>query len=265
MDEPTEEAARARALLGRARRVVVLTGAGISTDSGIQDFRGPEGLWTKNPEAEKMATLSAYVADAELRKRSWQNRLTSSMWAAAPNAGHRALVGLERSGRLDTLVTQNIDGLHHAAGNDPARIVEIHGTAREVVCLSCGDRQDAEPVHERVRAGEADPSCAVVGPGGVACGGILKSATISFGQSLVAEDLLRAERAATECDLLLAVGSTLGVFPAAGLVPIAVQHGGVVIIVNGAPTEMDSLADVVVCGSISDLLPTLVDGLPPVR
>jgi NAD-dependent deacetylase len=265
VDEPLEEVARARALLSRARQVVVLTGAGISTDSGIQDFRGPEGLWTKNPEAEKMATLSAYVADAELRKRSWQNRLTSSMWAAAPNAGHRALVELERSGHLDTLVTQNIDGLHHAAGNDPARIVEIHGTAREVLCLSCGDRQDAEPVHERVRGGEADPSCAVVGPVGVACGGILKSATISFGQSLVPEDLLRAELAATECDLLLAVGSTLGVFPAAGMVPIAVQHGAVVIIVNGAPTEMDSLADVVVYGSISDLLPALVEGLPPAR
>jgi NAD-dependent deacetylase len=262
VDEPTQEVTRARALLERARHVVVLTGAGISTDSGIQDFRGPEGLWTKNPEAEKMATLSVYVADAELRKRSWQNRLTSSMWAAAPNAGHRALVELERSGRLDTLVTQNIDGLHHAAGSDPARIVEIHGTAREVVCLSCGDRQDAEPVHERVRGGETDPSCAVVGPGGAACGGILKSATISFGQSLVPEDLWRAEQAATECDLLLAVGSTLGVFPAAGMVPIAVQHGAVVIIVNGAPTEMDSLADVVVNGPISDLLPALVDGLP---
>ena len=258
-----QEVSRARALLERARRVVVLTGAGISTDSGIQDFRGPQGLWTKNPEAEKMATLSAYVADAELRKRSWQNRLTSSMWAAAPNAGHRALVELERSGRLDTLVTQNIDGLHHAAGNAPARIVEIHGTAREVVCLSCGDRQDAEPVHERVRGGESDPSCAAVGPGGSACGGILKSATISFGQSLVPEDLMRAEHAATECDLLLAVGSTLGVFPAAGMVPIAVQHGAVVIIVNGGPTEMDSLADVLVNGPISAMLPALVDGLPP--
>jgi NAD-dependent deacetylase len=265
VDEPMEEVARARGLLGQARRVVVLTGAGISTDSGIQDFRGPEGLWTKNPEAEKMATLSAYLADAELRKRSWQNRLTSTMWAAAPNAGHRALVDLERTGRLDTLVTQNIDGLHRAAGNDPARIVEIHGTARQVVCLSCGDRQDAEPVHERVRGGEADPSCAVVGADGAACGGILKSATISFGQSLVPEDLVRAEEAATGCDLLLAVGSTLGVFPAAGMVPIAVQHGAVVVIVNGGPTEMDSLADVVVYGSISDLLPALVEGLPPDR
>ena len=265
IEAPGEDLARARALVDRARRVVVLTGAGISTDSGIQDFRGPEGLWTKNPEAEKMAMLSAYVADPELRKRSWQHRLTSPMWAATPNAGHRALVELERGGRLETLVTQNIDGLHHEAGSDPARIIEIHGTAREVVCLRCGDRQPSEPVHERVRGGEADPSCAVVGGDGAACGGILKSATISFGQSLVPEDLLRAERAAGTCDLLLAVGSTLGVFPAAGLVPVAVQHGAVVIIVNGGETEMDSLADVVVQGSISESLPALVEGLPPVR
>jgi NAD-dependent deacetylase len=264
-DQVHEEVARARTLLERARRVVVLTGAGISTDSGIQDFRGPQGLWTKNPEAERAATLSAYVSDPELRKRAWQNRLTSPMWAASPNAGHRALVDLERSGRLDTLVTQNIDGLHHEAGSDPSRIIEIHGTAREVVCLRCGDRQASEPVHERVRGGEADPSCAVVGPDGVACGGILKSATISFGQSLVAEDLFGAERAATECDLLLAVGSTLGVFPAAGMVPIAVKHGAVVIIVNGGPTEMDSLADVVVYGSISERLPAMVEGLTPLR
>jgi NAD-dependent deacetylase len=263
-DVPEDEVAPARALLEPARRVVVLTGAGISTDSGIQDFRGPRGLWTKNPGAERMATLSAYVAEPELRKRSWQNRLTSPMWAATPNAGHVALVDLERSGRLDTLVTQNIDGLHHAAGNDADRIIEIHGTGREVVCLSCGDRQASEPVHERVRAGDADPSCLVVGADGEVCGGILKSATISFGQSLVPEDLFRAEQAASECDLLLAVGSTLGVFPAAGLVPIAVQHGAVVIILNGGPTEMDSLADVVVYGSISDRLPALVEGLPPV-
>jgi NAD-dependent deacetylase len=243
--------------------VVVLTGAGISTDSGIQDFRGPQGLWTKNPEAEKMATLQNYVADPELRKRSWQNRMTSPMWDSEPNAGHRALVELERSGRLDTLVTQNIDGLHHAAGTDPARIVEIHGTAREVVCLSCGDRQPNEAVHARVHAGEADPSCLAPGPAGVACGGILKSATISFGQSLVPEDLMRAEVAAEQCDLLLAVGSTLAVFPAAGMVPIAVRHGAVLVILNGGETEMDSLADVVVYGSISECLPAIVEGLPP--
>ena len=132
------------------------------------------------------------------------------------------------------------------------------------MCLSCGDRQPAEPVHDRVRAGEADPACtAVMGVGdGAVCGGILKSATISFGQSLVAEDLFRAEEAAANCDLLLAVGSTLAVFPAAGLVPVAVRHGAVAIIVNGGPTDMDSLADVLLWGPISECLPALVEGLP---
>ena len=251
---------------------MVLTGAGISTDSGIADFRGPQGVWTKNPEAEKMATLQAYMSDPELRARSWQNRLTSPMWSASPNAGHRALVDLERNGRLDLLVTQNIDGLHQKAGSDPALMVEIHGTSLDVMCLSCGDRQPAEAVHDRVRAGEADPAClatvsrgagAGAGAGETVCGGILKSATISFGQSLVAEDLFRAEEAAANCDLLLAVGSTLAVFPAAGLVPVAVRHGAVAIILNGEPTDMDGLADVVLRDSISECLPALVEGLGP--
>jgi NAD-dependent deacetylase len=263
-EQPASEAdlARARALVEQARRVVVLTGAGISTDSGIQDFRGPNGLWTKNPEAEKTMTLQTYMADPEHRQRAWQNRLTSTLWDAEPNSGHRALVELERSGRLDTLVTQNIDGLHQKAGTDPARVVEIHGTTRDIMCLSCGDRQPSEPVHERVRSGETDPTCLAETADGVVCGGILKPATISFGQSLVPEDLLRAESAAATCELLLAVGSTLGVFPAAGLVPVAVQHGAAVVILNGGPTEMDSLADVVVYGSIGECLPKMVEGLP---
>jgi NAD-dependent deacetylase len=255
--------ALARALVERARRIVVLTGAGISTDSGIPDFRGPQGLWTKDPAAEKSATIQAYVSDPELRKRSWQSRLNSPVWQSEPNPGHHALVTLERSGRLHTLVTQNIDGLHQKAGSDPEAIVEIHGTTRDVVCLRCGDRQPAEPVHARVRAGEEDPACTVAGADGTACGGMLKSATISFGQSLVADDLIRAEAAAEACDLLLAVGSTLAVFPAAGLVPVAARHGAVVIIVNGGPTEMDELADVVVQGPISERLPALVEGLAP--
>ena len=182
---------------------------------------------------------------------------------AAAEREEPRLVELERSGRLDTLVTQNVDGLHQKAGTDPARIVEIHGTGRDVVCLLCGDRQPAEPVHARVRAGEEDPACTVVGDDGQVCGGILKTATISFGQSLVPEDLLRAELAAESCDLLLTVGSTLGVFPAAGMVPIAVRHGAVVVIVNGGRTEMDELADVVVFGSISEVLPAMVEGLAP--
>jgi NAD-dependent deacetylase len=253
---------RARALVGRARRIVVLTGAGISTDSGIPDFRGPQGVWTKDPAAEKAANIDVYVSDPEVRRRAWQNRLTSPFWEAEPNEGHAAIVALEQAGRLDTLVTQNIDGLHQKAGSDPGLIVEIHGNSSEIVCLRCNHRQPAEPVHDRVRAGEEDPTCqepSVGGSvGGSVCGGILKSATISFGQSLVAADLRRAEAAAASCDLLLCVGSTLAIFPAAGLVPIAARSGAVVVIVNGAPTEMDALADVVVNGSISQVLPALV-------
>jgi len=252
-------------LLHRARRIVVLTGAGISTDSGIADFRGPNGLWTKNPEAERASQLQVYVTDGEVRQRAWQIRLTSNMEDAQPNAGHLALVTLEESGRLDTLVTQNIDRLHHKAGTDPARIIEIHGNALEIVCLRCDHRQSSEPVHARVRAGDVDPHCQEPLADGSLCGGLLKSATISFGQNLVVEDLERAERAAAACDLLLAVGSTLGVFPAAGLVPIACRTGASVVIINGDPTEMDPLADVVLHGSISDLLPTLVqEGCSPI-
>jgi NAD-dependent deacetylase len=241
----------ARALIDAAERVVVLTGAGISTDSGIPDFRGPNGVWTKDPKAERLATLSVYVAEPEVRKQAWRSRLESPTWRAEPNAGHRALVALEKRRKLDTLVTQNVDGLHHAAGTDPAKIVEIHGTMREVACLSCGERAPMERALERVRAGEDDPACRT-------CGGILKSATISFGQNLVFEDLLRAEAAATRCDLLLAVGSTLTVHPAAGLVPLAKGAGARVVIVNAEETPYDVVADVVLRGSISEVLPAIV-------
>jgi len=244
---------------------VVLSGAGISTDSGIPDFRGPNGVWTKDPDAEKAATLDVYVNDPEVRRRAWQNRLVSPLWAAQPNSGHAAIVDLERSGRLDLLVTQNIDGLHQKAGSSPDLIVEIHGNSSEIVCLHCNHRQPAEPVHDRVRAGETDPRCLRVLGGGSTCGGILKSATISFGQNLVAEDLRRAEAAAARCDLLLAVGSTLAVFPAARLVPIAAQAGAAVVIVNGGPTDMDDLADVVVNGPLGELLPAIVQGCTPLE
>jgi len=242
---------RARRWLAEADRVVILTGAGISTDSGIPDFRGPKGLWTRNPEAEKMATLQVYVADPEVRRRAWRWRLETRAAQRMPNAGHAALVDLERLGRLDTLVTQNVDGLHQAAGSDPDRVVEIHGTLREVECLGCGERGPMESTLERVRAGEEDPPC-------LGCGGILKSATISFGQGLVAADLERAQRAAERCDLLLAVGSTLAVYPVAAMVPIAKEQGARIVILNGEPTEMDPIADLVLHGSIGELLPRLV-------
>ena len=244
---------RARALVAAAERLVALTGAGISTDSGIPDFRGPNGVWTKDPAAEKASTLSHYVADRAVRRAAWRNRLDSPAWRAEPNAGHRALVALERSGRLHTLVTQNIDELHQRAGSDPARVVEVHGTMRRVTCLSCGETAPMERALDRVRAGEDDPDCR-------SCGGILKSATISFGQSLVAEDIERAFAAAEECDVLLALGTSLTVQPVSRLVPTAKQAGAAVIILNAEPTPYDGLADAVVTGSISEVLPRLVAG-----
>ena len=240
-----------REWLDAAKRVVVLTGAGISTDSGIPDFRGPQGVWTRNPEAERLATLQHYLAEPEVRKRAWRSRLESPAWRAQPNAGHRALVLLERRGQLDTLITQNVDGLHQAAGSSPERVIEIHGTMREVTCLACGERAPMERALERVRAGEEDPACR-------SCGGILKSATISFGQSLVQEDLARAGEAARRSDLMLAVGTKLSVWPIAGVVPAARDAGARVVIVNAEPTEMDELAHAVLRGSISGLLPRIV-------
>jgi NAD-dependent deacetylase len=236
-----------------AERVVVLTGAGVSTESGIPDFRGPQGVWTRNPEAEKQSTIQHYVADPEVRRRAWRSRLESPAWSAQPNAGHRALVALEHQGKLDTLITQNIDGLHQAAGSSPERVVEVHGTMRQVVCLDCGERAPMERALARVRAGEDDPPCRT-------CGGILKSATISFGQSLVPEDLRRAELAARRCDLMLAIGTKLSVWPVAGVVPVAKDAGARVVIVNAEPTEMDGMADAVLRGSIGDILPRLSGG-----
>jgi len=251
--DPSAEAAieQARQLIDQAERVVVLTGAGISTDSGIPDFRGPQGVWTRNPEAEKMATLSHYMNEPDVRVRSWQMKLEQVDSAREPNAGHRALLELERRDKLHTLITQNVDGLHHDAGSDPAKIVEIHGTLREVVCMACDERAPMERALVRVRAGEDDPPCRT-------CGGILKSATISFGQGLVFDDLSRSQAAAEECDLILAVGTTLGVYPIAGVVPVAREGGANVIILNAEPTEMDGLAHVLLRGSISEVLPQIL-------
>ena len=240
-----------RTWIDAARRIVVLTGAGISTESGIPDFRGPQGLWTRNPAAEKMATLQHYMADPEVRKAAWQNRLESPAWTAEPNAGHRALVALERRGTLGLLVTQNVDGLHQRAGSSPGRVVEIHGTMREVTCMACGQRAPMERALARVRAGEADPPCRT-------CGGILKSATISFGQGLVQDDLQRAQEAARRADLMLAVGTKLSVYPVAGIVPVAKQAGARVVIVNADETEMDAIADAVLRGSIGEVLPRII-------
>lgn len=241
-----------RRWIHEAEKLVVLTGAGISTDSGIPDFRGPQGVWTKNPRAEKQATLSHYLGDPEVRKRAWRSRMESGFFTAEPNAGHRALAELDRRGRIHTLITQNVDGLHHASGVEPSRIVEVHGNVREWACLTCGVRGPMEDALERVRNGEDDPSCP-------ACGGIIKSATISFGQQLVPEDILRAEEAALEADLLLAVGSTLQVHPVAGVVPLAKRAGARVVIVNNEPTPYDGIADAVIREPIGVVLPAFAN------
>jgi NAD-dependent deacetylase len=236
----------------QSRRIVALTGAGISTESGIQDFRGPQGLWTLNPKAEKLSDIRYYMADPEVRKLAWQQRLTHPAWSAKPNPGHLALVALEQNGRLHALVTQNIDGLHQRAGNSPGKVIEVHGTIHDVVCMRCDWRGPMPQVLERVRAGEEDPPC-------TSCGGILKSATISFGQALVPEVIDRAMRAAEEADLLLAIGTSLSVYPVANAVPLAKDAGAQVVILNAEPTPMDSLADAVLRGTIGEILPQLVN------
>ena len=243
--------AEIRSWVSAAERVVALTGAGISTDSGIPDFRGPQGVWTKDPHAEKMSNIHYYLADPEVRKASWQNRLCSPAWNAKPNAGHIALADLEKQGKLHALITQNIDGLHQIAGNSPGRVIEVHGTMRRFMCWGCGMRGPMQRVLERVLAGEEDPHCRD-------CGGILKSDTISFGQQLVPEVIDRAMRVAGEADLFLAVGSSLQVYPVAGAVDIARSAGAKLVIVNAQPTPFDDVADAVLPGSISEVLSKLV-------
>ena len=243
----------ARSLVAGAGRIVALTGAGISTDSGIPDFRGPNGVWTKNPAAEKLSTLSDYLASKEIREQTWLARRDNAAWRATPNRGHRALVELERAGKLAAVLTQNIDGLHQRAGSDPGLVVELHGNMFGTVCLSCGDRDEMTVALARVAAGESDPPCA-------RCGGIIKSATISFGQALDEQVLETAYRKALACDLMLAVGSSLTVHPAAGLVGLAAESGAEVIICNAEPTPYDEIATVVLTDPIGEVLPALVHG-----
>jgi NAD-dependent deacetylase len=239
--------------LTQARRVVVLTGAGISTESGIPDYRGPDGVWTRDPDAEKLVTLSYYVNDPDIRRRAWVMRRDLQLGDVAPNAGHRALVELEHQGRLRALLTQNIDGLHQRAGSSPDVVVELHGTIHEVACLSCGDRTTMRSAMERIDAGDLDPACLV-------CGGILKSATISFGQELDSDVIAVAAAAAADCDVFLAVGTSLTVHPAAGLTDLAAACGSRIVVVNAEPTPYDDIADLLVREPIGTALPRLLAG-----
>ncbi|HEY6607816.1 MAG TPA: Sir2 family NAD-dependent protein deacetylase [Candidatus Limnocylindria bacterium] len=237
--------------IGDARAIVVLTGAGVSTESGIPDFRGPDGVWTRDPRAERLSNIGYYVADPAIRREAWQRRLEHPAWEALPNHAHQALVVLENAGNLELLVTQNIDGLHLAAGSSVDRVVEIHGSIRESACLACGDRRPMTETLDRVKNGDPDPAC-------LACGGILKSATISFGQNLDPALLARCEAAASACDLFLAIGTSLTVYPVARLPELALDAGARLVILNAEPTPLDGRADAVLRGRAGEVLGTLV-------
>jgi NAD-dependent deacetylase len=237
--------------LRASTRVTVLTGAGISTDSGIPDYRGPNGVWTRNPEAARMSTLQDYVTDPEVRRRAWQSRKAHPAWTAEPNAAHRALADLEKSGRLVAVVTQNIDELHQRAGSSEDTVIEVHGTIHQAECLTCGLRTPMSDELARVGDDEPDPAC-------LQCGGILKSATISFGQQLDPDVLDAAAAAAASCDLFVAVGSSLTVQPAAGLCRLAVDSGALLVVINAEPTPYDEIAAAVLREPIGEILPALV-------
>ncbi|MFE4516792.1 NAD-dependent deacetylase [Kitasatospora sp. NPDC056783] len=231
--------------------IAVLTGAGISTDSGIPDYRGPRGLWQQDPSAEELVTLGPYRDDPQVRRRAWRMRLETGALAAEPNAGHRALVDLERSGLPLRVLTQNIDGLHQKSGLSARKVLELHGTARETQCLRCRAVGPMAQALARVEAGEPDPDCR-------ACGGVLKPRVVMFGENLDPEVLGQADSIARACDLFIAVGTSLQVFPVAALPFNAVRTGAKLIIVNAEPTPYDEAASEVIREPISQALPELV-------
>ena len=241
--------------LADAERIVILSGAGLSTAAGIPDFRGPEGLWTRDPYAELVSTLSWYLRDDDVRKAAWRRRADPAMWAAEPTRAHRAIVELERQGRLRGIVTQNTDGLHQVAGSSPELVHEVHGSARTWRCEMCGRTGPMTEMVERVQAGEEDPRCPD-------CGGITRATVILF-EEVLEPDVIAASLAAVEgCDAIVAVGTTLGVYPVAGLFPLALQQGAYGVIVNASETAFDDDADEVIRGRLDDVLPGLlgVDG-----
>ncbi|MEZ7159706.1 NAD-dependent deacetylase [Streptomyces sp. MAD19A] len=231
--------------------VALLTGAGVSTDSGIPDYRGPAGLWRRDPDAEKLVTYEYYMADPEIRRRSWRMRQETFAALPEPNAAHRAVAELERSGTAVRVITQNVDGLHQLGGMPDRKVLELHGTARTVVCTKCQARTPMADALARLTAGEDDPPC-------VDCGGVLKPATVMFGETLDPAVLGEAVAITKACTLFIAAGTSLQVHPAAGLAQVAVDHGARLVVVNAEPTPYDDLADEVVREPIGTSLPALL-------
>jgi len=243
-------------VLGRAAQILVFTGAGISTESGIPDFRGPEGLWTMiDPDDFE---IGRYLMNRELRKRGWQMHLNGELWGARssvkPNAAHRAIVDLWRAGRMSGCVTQNVDGLHQQAGLPDEAVAELHGNVRRTHCLECGTTWPIQEVLAWVEAGNDDPHCPV-------CGGLIKTTTVMFGEFLPAEDMRRAGRFAAKADAVLAVGSTLSVYPAAEIPLSLVRRRRPMVIVNRGQTDLDDAASVLIDGKAGEVLPPLVEGI----
>ena len=238
-------------LLAGADRILIFTGAGISTASGIPDYRGPQGVWkTRTP-----VYYDEFMNSVDRRKAYWQQKMEDAeTWGdAQPNEVHHAIVRLERAQRVEMVVTQNVDGLHALAGTDKDRLIEVHGTNREIECQSCGARSAPGPHYEIFKSTGEVPQCE--------CGGILKAATISFGQSLRADDLARAYKAADQCDLALALGSTLTVNPAAAIPLYATERGTPYVIVNKGATDHDRLAVVTlrIDGDVGEIIPAAID------
>jgi NAD-dependent deacetylase len=244
-----------RELIHGARRIVVFTGAGISTESGIPDFRGPNGAWTKYDPND--FTIQNFLRSAESRRRYWRRstEMYRQILASAPNPAHRAVAVLEEAGRIGAVITQNVDGLHQLAGNAPERVIELHGSARHVACLSCGARTPREAIQPQVDEEGNAPDCE-------RCGGLLKPATISFGQALLPEVLARATEESERCDLFLVIGSSLQVYPAAGFPLLAVERSASLAIVNLQETPHDTHAEAVVRGMAGEVLPPIVASLP---
>jgi len=239
-------------IMKQAQRIVALTGAGISTESGIPDFRSPGSIWQQQPPV----SYQDFISKTEARQLYWQTRrkLYGQVISAQPNAAHLALADLEKKERLLGIVTQNFDGLHHDAGNNPKQIVELHGTSRAAACTHCGQRSSIQELQQRIDAGEIDPLCSD-------CGGFLKAATILFGQRVPDEELSRARELALACDLFLVVGSSLKVNPAAILPRIALKNDVPLIIINLQPTNLDDYAEIVINEKAGVVLPPLVASL----
>ncbi|MFD0559691.1 NAD-dependent deacetylase [Stackebrandtia endophytica] len=242
---------RVRDLIDGATSVTVLTGAGISTESGIPDYRGPDGAWTKDPDSAKYVDIDFYVNDPDIRRRAWIRRSEHPAWTVEPNDAHHALVRLEAAGRLRGLITQNIDGLHQKAGSAADKVLELHGNLFGVVCLQCDDVTTMRSALDRVAAGEPDPAC-------LQCGGMLKSTTIFFGQNLDPTVLRASAEAAADCEVFVAIGTSLTVHPAAGLVGVAVEAGAQVVICNAQATPYDSVAHTVIREPIGQALPAII-------